>query len=336
MERSGTSLMYVLLASHPNLAMTRRTNLWKYFYNQYGDLSRQDNLERCLRTMMRYKRVRVLEPDLERIRREFWLGEPTYARLFALIEEHYAERLGKPRWGDKSLNTEQYVDHIFTAYSSAKMIHMIRDPRDRYASARTRWRSMKGKVSAATAMWLSSIKRAERNQRRYPDRYKIVRYETLVAQPEETLREICEFIGEKYSPAMLTMEGTRKFRDTGGNSSYGQRKPGSISTNSLGRFRQMMSKREIAFMQTYAQRHMVAWNYQLDPIQLSLSEQLLFYLVDCPLNMGRMIAWHTREAVRNTTGHKIPSYRIIQGKSVGTNLTPSLGANPHVRPRHPS
>ena len=38
LERSGTSLIYALLGSHPSIAMTRRTNLWTHFYGQYGDL----------------------------------------------------------------------------------------------------------------------------------------------------------------------------------------------------------------------------------------------------------------------------------------------------------
>src|SRR5688572_6622274 len=88
-ERSGTSLMYALLASHPNIAMTRRTNLWSFFYNQYADLSKPDNFERCLAAMLRYKRLLKLEPDPERIRREFWQGEPTYPRLFGLLEQHH-------------------------------------------------------------------------------------------------------------------------------------------------------------------------------------------------------------------------------------------------------
>jgi len=33
-ERSGTSLLFALLASHSQIAMTRRTNLWKHFYEQ--------------------------------------------------------------------------------------------------------------------------------------------------------------------------------------------------------------------------------------------------------------------------------------------------------------
>ncbi len=96
LERSGTSLIYALLASHANIAMTRRTNLWTHFYNQYGDISDPANFERCLSMMMRYKRLLVLEPDPEALRQEYWQGETTYARLFALLEEQYANAWAKP------------------------------------------------------------------------------------------------------------------------------------------------------------------------------------------------------------------------------------------------
>ena len=44
-DRSGTSLIYALLASHPNISMVRRTNMWRYFYNRYGDLHNPQNFE---------------------------------------------------------------------------------------------------------------------------------------------------------------------------------------------------------------------------------------------------------------------------------------------------
>ncbi|MEJ2750555.1 MAG: sulfotransferase [Anaerolineae bacterium] len=115
-NRSGTTLMYALLASHPNLSMVRRTDMWRYFHGQYGDLSQRENFERCLDAMLHYKRVANLEPDPERIRREFWQGEPSYGRLFALFHQHHAERLGKTRWGDKSLHTEKYADQVFAEF----------------------------------------------------------------------------------------------------------------------------------------------------------------------------------------------------------------------------
>lgn len=315
LERSGTSLIFALLGSHPNIAMTRRTNLWTYFYDQYGDLSDEDNFERCLDKMMRYKRLVVLEPDPDRLREEFWQGEPTYGRLFALLEEHHAERLGKERWGDKSLNTERYAEPIFEAYPSARILHMIRDPRDRYASVLTRWKVRRGGVGAGTAMWLTSAELARQNVERYPDQYRIVRYETLAAQPEETLREICDFMGEDYSTSMLTMQGAASFRDDGGNSSYGQRTPGAISTDSIGRYRQILSKSDIAFIDSHAGQEMSALGYEPESVDFDLNERLKFATVNRPLNISRMYAWRVLHTVQNQTGRSLPDYRLVGEKN---------------------
>lgn len=316
-ERSGTSLMYALLATHPRIAMTRRTNLWTYFYNRYGDLSDRENFERCLSMMMRYKRLRVLQPDPDRIRQEFWQGEPTYARLFALLEEHYAERLGKPRWGDKSLNTERYVDIILAAFPSAKVIHMIRDPRDRYASARSRWTKMKGMAGAGTAMWLMSFDLAMKNQRRYPERYKIVRYETLTSQPEETLRDVCTFMGEEYAPEMLSMEGAPRLLEKGSNSSYGRRQAGVISTDSVAKYRKVLTKPEIAFIQSRAGKKMLALGYPLDPLEFSFEERLAYLCVDWPVNRLRMAAWTAKEMALNLKGRDLPARRLVVRETAG-------------------
>jgi hypothetical protein len=255
-----------------------------------------------------------LKPDPDRIRREFWRGEPTYARLFTLLEEHHAEQVGKPRWGDKSLNTERYVDLIFAAYPTAKMIHIVRDPRDRYASALTRWKVIRGRAGTGIARWLASIELAKRNQQRYPDRYKIVQYETLVTQPEATLRDVCAFLDEEYTPDMLTMEGAPDHRNRGGNSSYGKRKPGHISTSSIGRYRKILSKRELAFIQGYARREMLACGYQIEPLQFSRLDWCLLYVVDWPANLTRVAAWHVLETIRDQRG-RAPSPHTILAKA---------------------
>jgi hypothetical protein len=311
-ERSGTSLLYALLASHPNIAMTRRTNLWAYYYKQYGDLSEAENLERCLRSMMRYTRLAPLQLDYDQLRADFLQGEMTYPRLFALIEEQYAKRLGRPRWGDKSLNTERYADLIFESYPNARILHVMRDPRDRYASALARWKVSRGGAGAGSAVWLASLKLGEQNEKKYPERYQIVHYETLARQPEETVRQICEFLDEKYMPVMLSLRGAEQFRDEGGNSSYGYYEPGKISTRSIGRFRDVLSPRQIAFMQVALGTRMTALGYEIDRISLSMPEWLQFVLLDIPFNYLRILAWSWREAFLNVTGRSLPAYRIAQ------------------------
>lgn len=310
LERSGTSLMYALLASHPNVAMTRRTNLWRHFYGQYGDLAEEANVERCLETMRRYKRLAVLDLDFERLRREFISGDRSYPRLFALLEGQVAQRMGRERWGDKSLHTEHYADVILRAYPGARILHMIRDPRDRYASSYARWKVRRGGVGAGTAEWLSSARLARRNERHHPGGCRIVSYETLVRDPEGSLREICEFIDEPYSPDMLSMRAAPEFRDQG-NSSYGPRDPGVISTGSIGRFRQVLSHRQIAFIQMLAGKEMASFGYDPEPLNLSPGQRAGLLLVDLPVEAARLVAWRLRERSRDRAGRPLPEYRLI-------------------------
>jgi hypothetical protein len=313
LERSGTSLMYALLASHPQIAMTRRTNLWTHFYGQYGDLGDDTDLDRCLDTMMRYRRLVKLRPDPERLRRDFRAGERTYGRLFALLCQQHAERLGKPRWGDKSLNTERYARPIFDAYPEARILHMIRDPRDRFASSLTRWQRRRGGIGAGTAEWLASARLALRNARVHPGAYQLIRYESLVSAPEVTVRQVCDFIGEPFAPEMLSMQGAPEFAGRGSNSSYGHRAPGAITTTSVGRFREVLSPRQIAYVQRLARDELAQFGYEPDPVPLPLLGRVRFAVETVPLENARLLAWRVREAVRDRRGRPVPAYRLVEG-----------------------
>jgi hypothetical protein len=288
-----------LLSSHPNIAISSKgSNMWTYFSGRYGDLSKCDNFERCLAAMLRYGHVQVLNPNPERIREEFWRGEPTCARLFALFHIHYAEQLGKLRWGDQSGLVECFADRILSAYPGAKMIHMVRDPRDRCAEAVNHRSSCREKVGVGTAKWLYSVSLAKRNQERHPHCYKIVRYETLVSQPEETLRDVCTFLNEDYIDRMLVIEGSISFRKAGGNRSDGNDGRGNVSTAFVGRYQQVMSKCEIAFVQAYAKRSMAAYGYELTPVRFSPRGYMRFCSIEHPVNVACMVSWRILQAIR--------------------------------------
>jgi hypothetical protein len=319
-ERSGTSLLYALLASHPNIAMTRRTNLWPYFFQRYGDLNQPENLERCLGVMKQYRRVTAMNTDFERLHRELAPGKASYERLFTLLWEQYAQRQGKRRWGDKSLNTERYADAIFSTYPGAKILHIVRDPRDRYASALKRWKVIRGGVGSGAGMWLASVRTGERNLRKYPGQYRMVRYESLAQQPEATLREICAFLGEDFVPEMLHMQGAEAFRDEGGNSSFEQHEPGTISARSIGRYRKYLKPQAIAFIQQVAGQEMLAYAYSLDPIDLPGGAHMRYRLLDVPLNLARLALWTGREKWFDQAGRSIPAARMLKESDAGAEM----------------
>lgn len=315
LERTGTSLIYALLASHPRIAMTRRTNWWTYFYGRFGDLNAEAPLRRILDEMRRYRRHRKLELDFERLEREFRAGERTYCRLFDLLERQHAERVGRPRWGDKSLHTERYAARVYDCFPEARIIHIIRDPRDRYASVLKRWRSQRGGVGSATAAWMASVELGVRNVDRFPGRYRLLRYEDLVREPEAQLRAMCEFIDEPYEPAMLDMGGASDFRDAGGNSSFGRFSAGEISPRSIGRYREVLSARQIAFVERTARRQMAGLGYAAADVSLEGPEQLAYALGTFPINSAKMLLWMARERWYDITGRAPSADTMLADKT---------------------
>jgi len=310
LERTGTSLMYALLASHPDIAMTRRTNLWPYFYERYGDLGNSANVDRCFDKMAKYKRLHVLEVDWEALRGEFDTGDPTYPRLFALLEQQVADRHGKPRWGDKSLHTEQYADPIFAAYPDARILHMMRDPRDRFASVIARWKVRRGGVGAGVAEWRTSARLAARNVTEYPDRYRVVRYEDLVCDPDGVMRDVCEFIEAAYDAAMLDMEGAPEFRKQGSNSSYGPRRVGTISTDSIGRYASVLTPDQVRFIDRRVGALMAGFGYAItEPADAA---SLTYVVRTLSPEFMRYRGWQVRHAWRSWRGLNVPDYRLIE------------------------
>lgn len=294
-DRCGKTTLRAFLVSHPNISIPAvGSNMWTYFFGQYGDLKEPENFNRCLEAMIHYKHVAFLKPDPDRIRREFWKGEPTYARLFALFQQHHAEREGKPRWGDQTGLIERYAGNLFRAYPGAIILHMIRDPRDRYEASLTLWPMGKGRAGGATARWLYSVGLGNRNQRMMPKNYMFVIFENLIVDPESTLKEICSFIGEEYTPIMLSMDGAEEFRAQLSNG-WGDNL---LSEAYIGKYRGTVPKYEIAFMQALAKKRMREFGYSSEQIVFSFKERIQFWIYKFPQNLFRFIAWRSREALQ--------------------------------------
>ncbi len=299
LDRSGKTTMRAFLTSHPNVAIPAvGSNMETYFFGRFGDLADTRNLDRCLDAMLRYKHVAFLKPDGERIRREFGRGPHTYERLFSLFLIDYAERQGKPRWGAQTGLIERYADALFEAFPDARVVHMVRDPRDRYEASLALWPDGRGRAGGATARWRYSLRLAERNLRRYPNGYLIVRFEDQVIRTEETVRAVCDFIGERFDPQMLAMPGAPEHRAKLLGGSGDGSGSGLLSGRFIGRFQRRVPRRELAFMQLHAGRLMARYGYATERLGLSPTEWARFAVVDWPNQATRMVAWQTVETLQ--------------------------------------
>ncbi|HEX6231027.1 MAG TPA: sulfotransferase, partial [Actinomycetota bacterium] len=164
------------------------------------------------------------------------------------------------------------------------------------------------RVGAATGRWLGSTTAGRRNQRRFPDRYRLVRYEDLARDPEGTMRSVCTFIDEEYAPAMLSMGGAPEHR--GGNSSFGDVGGGAISTRGIGRFAAVLSPSEIAFIELVAGRSMSALGYERASTPLPPRERARFYAGTLPFQLARMVGWTTLARIQRRRGARVPPARL--------------------------
>jgi hypothetical protein len=165
-------------------------------------------------------------------------------------------------------------------------------------------------MGAAMGRWQASLREGHRNLARYPTRYLFVRYETLASTPIPTLRHICAFLDEDYDAAMLRMDAVTGDGDWDGNSSFGSLEPGTISTSSIGRYRSVLTQRQIAFIQTSVRGLMRTHDYTPDPLWLTARERGAFYLYGLPLGQARLLGWQATRRFTDWRDGGVPAHRL--------------------------
>jgi hypothetical protein len=314
LDRCGKTTLAGFLTSHPRISVPAvGSNLWPYFYRQFGDLGRTANFERCLDAMLHYKHAAFLRPDPDRLRRDFAAGPPTYARLFELVHLQFAAREGKPRYGVQTGLIERYADELFRAYPGARVVHMVRDPRDRYEASLARWPGGRGRAGGAAARWSYSMGLAARHAQHHPDQYAIVRFEDLVCDPEATLRRVCAFVGEPFVPEMLALRGAPERRAR--LLEHPDATPGRpVVPQAIGGYRGRVPDDELAFLQLHLGRRMRALGYRPESLRRGPAWWAGFAVRTWPDQAARMVTWRMVEELRQrwpSVVRRTPDRRMV-------------------------
>ena len=129
-----------------------------------------------------------------------------YGRVCELVYESYAKVVaGKTTarlFGDKNPHYALLVHQLLKVFDRARFVHVVRDPRDNVLS----YKSVPFDVENTSALayrWRAYNQHILRAQRAAPDRFLRIRYEDLLAEPEHTLQELCQFLGLSYESSML-------------------------------------------------------------------------------------------------------------------------------------
>lgn len=294
LERSGKTTLAAFLDAHPMIAVPNvGTNMWHYFAHRYDDLAEPANLDACVDAMMSYDRIRWLEPDRESIMRAFADGPATYGRLFSLFLSQYAESSSAPIWGTQSAWLDKYADEVFEAHPDTRVIHVVRDPRDRYAAVKAHWPGGRGQAGGAAAKWNKAMRLVEANSHRYPGRYMALRFEDLVLGIEQTLGRVCRLIGVEFDRGMLDATKRNMREATAGI----EKAPlvDALSPEHLGAFRQQLNDREVAYIENVTKSHRRRFAYEDANPKGSRIDSITNLLAFWPDQALRAAAWHGLE-----------------------------------------
>ena len=218
--RSGTTLLRLMLACHPRLAVPPECGFALWLRERYGDWAARDKstdrLEEFLDDLFEARKFDTWGLDRDALREWVRGMKPNdYRSLVESVYWHFAS-LRAPlatRIGDKNNFHIHRVADLASLFPGCVLVHIVRDGRDVACSYRElaagrfsseyrpdlpqaigeiarEWRSAVLAPEAAVAAGVMSPVHT-------------VRFEDLVSDPTVALRSICDFLGEPFSVQML-------------------------------------------------------------------------------------------------------------------------------------
>lgn len=204
--RSGTTLLRAMFDSHPEMAvppesyfvasMGKRRRL----YEGDGDFA----VERFVRDLSAHPRYRIWALPEEELRRVLRDRDPSdLPSAIRITYAAYAALRGKTRYGDKTPSYVLHLPLLAAMFPEARFIHIIRDGRNVALSALDiEWGP--NSVEDAALFWRGQVSRGRKEGARLgSERYREIRYEDLVTDPETVVRSLCPFVGLPFDESML-------------------------------------------------------------------------------------------------------------------------------------
>jgi hypothetical protein len=253
--------------------------------NNYGDLS----IDRNWRTLLE-DTANLLQHGIakwkvrfsaEQLSREV---EPhSLDALIRFIYEAEARANGKQRVFVKENHTYTFLSYLLSHFPDSRYLFMVRDPRD-MALTWKRAASAHGAVKAGARQWLEDQRRSLEVYGFLKDLGKIIliKFETLIGDPQQTARQICDFLGIEFSPQMLEFHRKEIVGENAGRMSSWKDLQQPIIMDNIDLYKKNLSETEIRFVETLCREEMAFFGYRpqfddsvpIEELEGSLPEEL--------------------------------------------------------------
>ncbi len=182
-QGSGTTLMRLILDSHEEFTVAQETGFMRAALAQLTVPFHGAGRDW-------YARLGWSEAEMHDQLRQF------YERIFG----RFAAQQGARRWGDKTPYHIWHVAEMAQIFPDALFLCMVRHPGGTTASVQSRF---DWQVPHAVNAWVRQNTEIALRAVQLPGRFALLRYEDLVLDPETSLRELLEWMGEPWTPRLL-------------------------------------------------------------------------------------------------------------------------------------
>jgi hypothetical protein len=227
-SRSGTTMLGRIFGRHSRVHTFGELHFFEQWVSARGVRERTawptERLRALLDRLLTSSREGIFQQvtrgrfdaDRERILAAAGTDDPV--SLYAAFLQDETGRQGKSVPCEQTPRYLFFAGEILDAFPGARIINMVRDPRDVLLSQKNKWRrrylgARNIPLREAARSWVNyhayTVSRlwvaAARTARRFEGhpRFTTLRFEDLVAHPEESIRPLCAFAGISYEPAML-------------------------------------------------------------------------------------------------------------------------------------
>jgi len=206
-DRSGTTMLRLMLNEHPDLHVPRETWFIIDLMNALPLNSPLDNEQKNVAYNIITQHERWADLEIENVQLKNIIDALKTPSLQEIMDKIYlilTEREDKKRWGDKTPEYIKDIKRLHVVFPDAKFIHVIRDGRDVCISLlKKRWRG--SMVPSIARYWSEYVDAGARSGRKLPKEiYMEVTYESIVSDTEGKLKSICNFLEIEFNPCMLT------------------------------------------------------------------------------------------------------------------------------------
>jgi hypothetical protein len=140
--RSGTTLLREEISAHPAFCIPPESSFMTWLLPAFFDWETDDCLgkkEDFIEAILRARKFKLWGISGGEIYKQIEAQTPsTYAELISLVYRIYCRKTGKPhaQWGDKNNVHGLHLREMLGLYPRARIIWVIRDPRDVWASVK--------------------------------------------------------------------------------------------------------------------------------------------------------------------------------------------------------